>query len=66
MKHKFILEFDEAPPLVFIQNRAGSDFRLYQDGKIVRGIRNVSVFAHYDSPTTHEIEYLTGKTKGDE
>jgi len=63
MKRKFTLEFDEAPPLVFVQNRVGNDFVLYQDGKEVRGIRSLLIRAGYDDATTHEVEYLTGKTK---
>jgi hypothetical protein len=63
MTRKFVLEFDEAPPLVFVQNKVGSDFTLYQDGKNVRGIRSLKIYAGYDEATTHEVEYLTGKTK---
>lgn len=63
MKRKFTLEFDEAPPLVFVQNRLGNDFELYQDGKKVNGIRSLSINAGYDDFTTHEVEYMTGKTK---
>lgn len=63
MKRKFVLEFDEAPPLIFVQNRVGSDCVLYQDGKKVNGIRSLRIYAGYDDATTHEITYLTGATK---
>ena len=62
-KKKFILEFDEPPALIFIQEKAGPKCEVYQDGERVEGIRSVKIIAAYDEPTTHEIEYLTGMTK---
>ncbi len=62
-KEKFILELENEPTLVFVQNGAGSDFKLYQDGEEVKGIRSVRIYADWYNPTTHEVEYLTGKTK---
>lgn len=62
-KKKFVLEFDEAPALVFVQEKVGSQCGIYQDGKEVKGVRNVRIYAAYDEATTHEIEYLTGATK---
>ncbi|WP_256846925.1 hypothetical protein [Paenibacillus sp. Pae108] len=58
IKKKFRLEheFDEAPALVFIQEKVGSGFRLYQDGKEVEGIRSIHIDAvevtveGYDAP----------------
>jgi uncharacterized protein (DUF169 family) len=69
MKRKFVLELDEAPALVFVQNRAGlcsfDNAVLYVDGEKVHGIRSLRIDASVDDITTHEIEYLTGMTKGD-
>jgi hypothetical protein len=65
MRKKIVLEFDETPTLVFVQNRVGNDFDVYQDGKKVNGIRSIVIRAGFDDATTHEIEYLTGCTKGD-
>jgi hypothetical protein len=59
---KYTLEFDETPSLIFVQGEVGNDFKLYQDGEEVRGIRNIRIYAGYDDATTHEVEYLTGKT----
>lgn len=67
MKKKFILEFDEEPALVFIQHKSGSisgDAHLYQDGQEVKGWRNVVIRCGIDEITTHEVEYVTGATKG--
>lgn len=66
MNRKFTLEFDECPPLIFVQNKKGNDITVYQDGNKVRGIRSIVIRAGYEDFTTHEIEYLTGATKGDE
>jgi hypothetical protein len=63
VKKKFILELDEEPALVFVQKGLKCGFTLYQDGKEVKGIRNLKIYAGYDSITTHEIEYVTGATK---
>ena len=62
-KKKFVIEFDEPPALIFIQEKAGPKCEVYQDGKKVNGIRSVKIYADYDEPTTHEIEYLTGCTE---
>lgn len=62
-KEKFILELDEAPGLVFVQEEPGSRFTLFQDGKKVHGIRSVKIYADFESVTTHEIEFVTGATK---
>ena len=68
MKKKFILEFDEEPALVFVEHESGGrrTTQIYQDGKEVRGWRSARISSAIDYPTTHEIEYLTGYTKGDE
>ncbi|WP_193063446.1 hypothetical protein [Oceanobacillus oncorhynchi] len=52
--------------LVFVQKDAGNGFEVYQDGKKIEGIREININADIDLgyPTTHEIEYLTGHTKG--
>ncbi len=63
MKRKFVLEFDEVPPLVFVQYEVGNKFDVYQDGENVRGLRHIKIYAGFDEVTTHEVEYLTGKTK---
>lgn len=67
MNKKFSIEFDEVPSLLFVQRSVKlGDFDVYQDGKIVNGIRYVDIDASYDSPTTHRIEYATGLTKKQE
>jgi hypothetical protein len=66
MKKKFILEFDEQPSLIFVQNNPKpSDFDVYQDGEKVKGIRRVNISAGIEEFTTHEIEYATGFTDND-
>lgn len=50
-------------PLVFIQNEAGNDFMVIQDGEVVKGLRSITINADIDDFTTHEIEYLTGYTQ---
>lgn len=67
MKKKFTLEFDKEPSLVFVHyGNKPNDFDVYQDGKLVKGIRNIDINADYESYTTHRIEYLTGFTKNKE
>ncbi|HLR39513.1 MAG TPA: hypothetical protein VK068_03855 [Jeotgalicoccus sp.] len=64
MNKKFSIEFDEVPSLLFVQRSVKlGDFDVYQDGKIVKGIKYVDIDASYDSPTTHRIVYATGFTK---
>lgn len=68
MKRKFTLEFDEVPALVFVQRRAGTvlggNADIYVDGIIPDGVRRITIHAGIDDITTHEIEYLTGRTEG--
>lgn len=53
-----------AHPLVFIQHSdKPGDFIVYQDGNKVEGISEINIFADRAEYTTHEIEYITGKTK---
>lgn len=66
MKNKFVLEFDEVPALVFVQDKVGDRFVVYQDGKCLHGVRIINIYAGIDEPTIHEVEYLTGSTKGRE
>ena len=63
MKRKYVLELDDKPALVFVQEQAGKYFKVYQDGAEVKGIRTIKITANFDDHTTHEIEYLTGRTK---
>lgn len=66
MRKKFVLEFDKEPALVFIQHDGkSSNFDVYQDGKLVEGIRSIDIDADFEFYTTHRIEYLTGHTKED-
>jgi hypothetical protein len=64
IKHKFIIELDETPALVFIQEQGKVHPILYQDGVRVKGVRSIEISAGIEQPTTHRIEYLTGATKG--
>lgn len=68
MRKKFVLEFDEEPALVFVEPKFGRDShtQLYQDGELVHGWRKVTIQSSVDDATSHEVEYLTGCTKGDE
>lgn len=51
-------------PLAFIQHSdKPGDFIVYQDGNKVEGISEINIFADRAEYTTHEIEYITGKTK---
>lgn len=66
MKKKFILEFDEAPALVFVQKNLQGGIEIYQDGEPVQGMRSIEIRAGVENVTTHRIEYVTGATsKGD-
>lgn len=65
-ENKLSIDLNEKPALVFVQDKFGSGITLYQDGKKVNGIRSLRIYAGYDEATTHEIEYLTGATKGDD
>ncbi|MBT2727847.1 hypothetical protein J7E63_12950 [Bacillus sp. ISL-75] len=62
-KDKFVLELDREPALVFVQESLKRGFTVFQDGKEVKGIRNIKIYSGFDSATTHEIEFLTGATK---
>ncbi|MFD0825846.1 hypothetical protein ACT8ZR_09225 [Neobacillus sp. M.A.Huq-85] len=62
-KDNFVLELDNEPALVFVQENLKGGFKVFQDGKEVKGIRNIKIYASYDGATTHEIEFLTGATK---
>lgn len=62
-KEPFRLVLDEPPALVFVQRSAGSALEVYQDGKRLEGVRAVTIRASVDSPTVHEIQFLTGLTK---
>lgn len=61
-KRKFILEYDEQPSLVFVQRKDGHA-EIYQDGELVKGVRNISIDSGINDYTTHEIDYMTGHTK---
>jgi hypothetical protein len=61
-KRKFVIELDETPALVFIQEYGKLHPILYQNGTEVKGIRSIEIKAGVDEPTTHKIEYWTGKT----
>ena len=63
MKRKFVLEFDEAPALVFVQKNFQGGIEIYQDGERVQGIRSIVIRAGVDEVTTHTIEYATGATR---
>lgn len=60
---KFSLELKKEPSLVFVQYGEGSDFEVFQDGKKVKGVRGIIIDASIESITTHQIEFLTGRTK---
>ncbi|GMK47625.1 hypothetical protein PghCCS26_47550 [Paenibacillus glycanilyticus] len=62
MNRKFTLEFDKPPALLFVQERVGNQFTLYENGRKVTGIRTLDINASYDDITTHKIEYITGGT----
>jgi hypothetical protein len=61
---RFVLEFDEPPALVFVQEKTGHGAKVYQDGKELEGIKSIVIKADAGEFTTHTIEYLTGATKG--
>lgn len=64
IKKKFIIELDEAPALMFIQEKGNRPPKIYQDGKEVKGVRAIRIDAGVESLTTHMIEYATGHTEG--
>lgn len=63
IENKLTIDLDEKPALVFVQGKGGNEFKVFQDGKEVHGIKSVRIYAGFDDYTTHEIEYLTGATK---
>ena len=63
IKRKFIIELDETPALVFIQEQGKVHPVLYQDGVKVNGIRSIEISAGGEEATTHRIEYATGATR---
>lgn len=62
MKRKFILEFDEAPALVFVQKDSKGIIEIYQDGQLLKGVRSIIIEASAGEVTTHAVEYITGRT----
>lgn len=69
-KKKFVLEFDEAPKLIYVSKTgyARKGDTLYIDGKEVKGIRSITIRSSVDCLTTHEVEYVTaaaGKGESD-
>lgn len=62
MNGKFTLEFDKPPALLFVQERVGNQFTLYEDGRKVTGIRALEILASVDDVTTHTVEFITGGT----
>lgn len=65
IKKRFIIELDETPALVFIQENGKFNPILYQDGVKVMGVRSIEINAGVGEATTHRVEYLTGHTKKD-
>ena len=61
-KEKFTLTFDEPPALVFVQERGSNKVQVYQDGKVLKGVRSIAINAYADDVTTHTVEYITGHT----
>jgi predicted nucleic acid-binding Zn-ribbon protein len=59
---KFMLEFDEPPALVFVQERGSNKVKVYQDGKELHGVRSIDINATAGKITTHTVEYITGHT----
>jgi hypothetical protein len=62
MNDKFTLGFDKPPALLFVQERVGYQFTLYEDGRKVTGIRTLEIIASMDDVTTHTVEFITGGT----
>ncbi|HHY28444.1 MAG TPA: hypothetical protein GX523_17220 [Desulfitobacterium dehalogenans] len=63
LKKKFILEFDEEPSLLFVQEKGKRHPTVYQDGEMVQGIRSIDISSSIDNITIHRIEFATGATK---
>ena len=61
----YVLRFDKPPKLIFVSEEGkGFGDKLYIDGKEVKGTKEIRIYSQYDEPTTHEVEYLTCKSKG--
>lgn len=49
--------------LVFVQTGIKNDWVVYQDGKEVRGLKQVDIAADIEYPTEHTFRFVTGATK---
>ncbi len=56
-----IVSTDENLALLFVQKDL-RNWSVYQDGKLVHGVRTITIRADAEGFTTHEIEYVTGAT----
>ena len=64
MAEKFVLEFDEAPALIFVSRDGKGEESLLINGVEVKGARSIIIRAGVDEFTTHEIKYVTAAVKG--
>jgi hypothetical protein len=60
---KFVIEYDNAPALVFVQKDFAGVVEVYQDGVRLGGVYSIEIKAEVKKATTHKIEYLTGLTR---
>lgn len=60
MKKKFVLEFDEAPALLFISHAGGKQEELYIHGEKLRAWRGVTIKSSLNELTSYELDsYIT-------
>ncbi|MEI2356094.1 hypothetical protein [Mesobacillus zeae] len=63
MEKKFVLEFDEAPALVFVSHDGRRNEEMYVRGEKEFAWRSVTIRSSLDEFTTHEVEYLSIKKR---
>lgn len=61
LKKKFVLEFDEAPALIFVSHDGVYDEEIYKNGEKVRHWTGATIYSSLNDVTKHEITYLTAK-----
>jgi hypothetical protein len=59
-KKYFLVEYTgEKPPKMIFVSRDGREGELYIDGKLVKGITDLTIHASIDDIVRHTIEYVT-------
>jgi hypothetical protein len=62
VKQRFVLEFEEAPTLVFV-SLDGKNDKLFIDGKEVKGWTGIDISCDYDDVTSYDLRKLAIRRK---